>query len=1792
MKRLPGILCLLMLLATGLAHAQNSPPLLLRTGTVYPASNVESFIQGPNPRGKAIAEGKYVRILQFTHILTDAERLEIERTGLELMDYLPKYSYLTAFPERYDRTQLLNLGVRSVIKLDATSNMQPELFSGNWPDWIIRGDKLEVTLTYFEHVSANTFLGQLAAAGYEVTHHNAFSRYVHALIPNGDLGKLATWGSIQFIEPIPAPAVPDDVRGRGIHRSNAIDNEFSTGRHYDGSGVSVVVNDDGYVGPHIDFQGRTEQSNVANDFTGTHGDMVAGILGGAGNLDPTMKGMASGSFLWIRQYSSALPNTVSLHTNDTVLVFSSSYSNGCNSGYTNLTNQVDQEIHTYPTLLQVFSAGNSNNNDCGYGAGNQWGNITGGHKQGKNVIATANLAYDAVLQNSSSRGPAHDGRIKPDISAHGAGQMSTDPNNSYAAGGGTSAAAPGISGVVAQLHQAHRELNSGQTAESPLIKAVLLNTAHDLGNAGPDFKFGWGRVNAFRAAQTLENQHYLSATISQGGLNSHTIQVPAGTEQVKIMVYWLDPAGSVSTSQALVNDLNMTTVSPGGTTHLPWLLDHTPNATTLDLPATQGVDSINNVEQVVIDNPAAGNYFVTVSGHAVPSGPQKYYVVYDFWQDEVTVTYPMGGEGWVPGESERIHWDANEASGTFDIEYTVDNGNTWQNIVSGLPSETRAYDWTVPTEWSGEARIRVSRGSTQDESDENFTIGVLPTNLEIAQVCSSHTLLTWDSVPGAIAYDVFMLGNRYMDSVGTSTTPYFQVNGTNSQAENWFAVRAIGPNGIRTRRTIAVNSTPGVVNCNANPDLSIKQLTSPGSLEQECFPTIPVEFSFQNISVSAVGSITLGYQVNGGPIQTGSFTGTLSPGISQSHVFSIPINNPGIGTHTFKVWVASPTDTDPTNDTLSTNFQVSGNTISSFPYTENFDTYNSCSTNFDCGATLCPLGNGWLQRTNGVVDDIDFRVTTNSTPSSDTGPTGDHTSGNGNFLYTEASNGCNFTVAELVSPCIDFSNSIAPVASIWYHMWGDDMGSLHIDLFDGNDWILDIVPPKTGNQGNNWQEWQIPLNAYVGGPVNLRIRAITGSGYQSDIAIDDFSITETVQGAIAAFTVDKTQGCVGQDFSFNDQSQYSPNSWNWTITPNTFIFVNGTSATDPDPQVQFTAAGTYDVSLTVNNGIGPNTLTQNQLVTVQTGIALPLVEDAESGVFPPVGWQVENPDASTGWTTASSVGSAGLFTQAFWMNNISYSNVGQTDALISPVLDLTTSSFPILTFDVSHPLHGPGGTEELRVWVSTDCGETFSQMVYQETSPDLATVGVQGSIWFPSTANDWRNDTIDLSAFAGSQILVKFEQLHLGGHNVFLDNINLDNLNIVQPVASFQTSNPSYCEGDTVWFTGTATGNFLSQYDWDFGANAVPATATGPGPHAVLYAGTIASASLTVANPAGTDFIAQSVSFQSLPVAGFTTQSLPEEAYFFQNSSSDATAFQWDFGNGDTSLQASPNYEYTQNGSYVVTLIASNDCGIDTFTQTVDVTGIVVPQADFLLSDTVICAGDSLQIIDQTLGIQVDYAWTFNNGNPGTGQQAGPLWVTFTQPGMTQIQLIAQNGAGADTAIQWVEVLDLPSSAFNYQAVGSGLDLQFTTNDPSLISWSWDFGDGNSSTLQNPLHSYAQSGLYTVKLTTQNNCGMDSTATEVSVTALSLDGALEAFDLIIAPNPTQGNSWLTVSSEEMGALEVEIFDPAGKALWSHQAMKVSTEYQLQLDASAWAQGIYLVRVQLADQVVLRKWMKR
>ncbi|MEM8908876.1 MAG: S8 family serine peptidase, partial [Bacteroidota bacterium] len=696
-----ALLFLPFFLFTFLTLSAQQYDLLLKGGTIVPEENVRDFISHASIESSEIFDGHFYRLLQFERIPTSQEHAAIAQSGVQLLEYLPHLTYIAAIPANLNLQELVNINVRSVMPIDKALKTDQSLLEEEYGNWAIHKGKIGVSLKYHKNLQEQQLLPRFVADGITVVKSNGINNFIYAHIDRDRIDDIVALPYVAYLALEEAPGVPEDTEGRSLHRSNTLDTSFPGGRQYTGEGVGVMVRDDGDIGPHIDFQGRLN-SEFVDGLGGTHGDGVSGIMCGAGNLNPRNRGMAAGADLYALEYEATfLDNTLPLQIDRNILVTNSSYSNGCNTGYTNTTATVDQQMNDFPTFLHVFSAGNSNNNECGYGAGDQWGNITGGHKQGKNVIATANVFADGSLVGSSSRGPAHDGRIKPDIAANGQNQISTDPDNSYSPFGGTSGAAPGIAGIAAQLHQAYRELNGGDTAEGALIKAVMMNSANDYGNVGPDFRFGWGIVNAYRAALTLEENRYFSGTVEPGQITTHTIEIPAGVRQVKVMTYWREREATVTTSKSLINNID-TRLLGSGTTYLPWLLDPTPDPSLLNLPAGKGIDDLNNVEQVAIDNPASGSYTLEVVGTELPFGAHNYFVVYEFLTEQHTLTYPIGGEAFTPGSLERIHWDAYGDEGNFILVYSTDGGNSWQQITQ-VPGDRRMHDWVVPAEFTGRA---------------------------------------------------------------------------------------------------------------------------------------------------------------------------------------------------------------------------------------------------------------------------------------------------------------------------------------------------------------------------------------------------------------------------------------------------------------------------------------------------------------------------------------------------------------------------------------------------------------------------------------------------------------------------------------------------------------------------------------------------------------------------------------------------------------------------------------------------------------------------------------------------------------------------------------------------------------------------------------------------------------------------------------------------------------------------------------------------------------------------------
>ena len=277
-------------------------------------------------------------------------------------------------------------------------------------------------------------------------------------------------------------------------------------------------------------------------------------------------------------------------------------------------------------------------------------------------------------------------------------------------------------------------------------------------------------------------------------------------------------------------------------------------------------------------------------------------------------------------------------------------------------------------------------------------------------------------------------------------------------------------------------------------------------------------------------------------------------------------------------------DQNAANNSLSRTLDVAASTtISSFPYIQNFDAFTTCANTNNCGGTTCTLTGNWINPTNGSIDDIDWRTYSGSTPSSGTGPSSD-VSGSGKYLYLETSQGtpCIGQEAVLFSPCFDLSGLSNPLLKFYSHLYGGTMGTLQVDLIVDGVYIEEALPAFTRNE-NTWIQHVLDLNPYSGSVVTIVFKAITGSNWQSDIAIDVVSIESPAP--VAAFT-DNGPTSFNEILELTDQTTNMPNQWSWTVSPATYQFVQGTSSTSQNPRIEFLAANSYTVTLTASNGQG------------------------------------------------------------------------------------------------------------------------------------------------------------------------------------------------------------------------------------------------------------------------------------------------------------------------------------------------------------------------------------------------------------------------------------------------------------------------------------------------------------------------------------------------------------------------------------------------------------------------------
>ncbi|HWH27943.1 MAG TPA: S8 family serine peptidase [Mycobacteriales bacterium] len=622
---------------------------------------------------------------------------------------------LHRLPRAGELDQLAGLGVRPLAYLNGTdgigtaylARISPDVASGDAlrplvralqplvasdkidPDLGRRGAVRDVLVSFFSDVPDSTASAALGAVG-------ADGRPIglgvwRASLTTGQVHRLAAQDAVQFLALAPLPGQLDLGVSRTLSNVDVLQQlDVGSGTYLglSGAGVQVSIHDSGVDEHHGDFAGRMIRT-LHPAAGGDHGTHVASIAAGSGAMSDQNDDMSNANggtaFQWrgmapqagISAFGSQtghdLPTMTTAVVTDGVDVSNHSYS--YNDGQYDATMaSIDSIIRGdagIPARPQVFSAGNQ-------GQAPQFGNNSGYFslsKSCKNCIMVANLQDGGALNGGSSHGPTPDGRLKPDVGANGTtvtaagadvgdGDGGPSVGNSYRSKGGTSMAAPAVSGIVALMLQRYAQRYGVDLDSAPplpsTMKALLVQSAQDqAGTAsgdnpdtagtggtvygpGPDWGTGYGLVDAGAAVRLIDTDRFVEDEVSQvNHTDEHLVSVVPGQTELRITLAWDDLPGTPNSDHAarqLVNDLDLLLVGPQGQTVRPLVV---PAATQFDcdggtagtqtgcaspgadpgpwpsstsaIDAAPGTDRLNNVEQVVVAAPAPGLWKARVS---------------------------------------------------------------------------------------------------------------------------------------------------------------------------------------------------------------------------------------------------------------------------------------------------------------------------------------------------------------------------------------------------------------------------------------------------------------------------------------------------------------------------------------------------------------------------------------------------------------------------------------------------------------------------------------------------------------------------------------------------------------------------------------------------------------------------------------------------------------------------------------------------------------------------------------------------------------------------------------------------------------------------------------------------------------------------------------------------------------------------------------------------------------------------------------------------------------------------
>lgn len=623
---------------------------------------------GASLRAMAARDGERHIVVELGRNAGEQDRAALAAAGITLLAPVGASTYFAAV----DAAQLdadaafAVAGVRSVRAINPDWKMHPLVAADTIPSYALVAEgfldasaaepgaqRAAVYVVFHGDVPLDEGSAILAQLGAIEIDRVELVNAIVAEVPRLGLHALAELDAVQWVEPALPQFTELNAENRTLTQVNTV--EFLNGLL--GTGVRVMVYDGGSVlAGHQGFNnGVFSRVTVRdNSFTSDHATHVAGTIGGsgAGSQNGQHRGMAPGvmidSFGFqvgggdIPLYSN--PGDLEADYTTAITQLGDDISNnsiGTNTSTNGFPCEITGDYGVTCSLIDTIVRGGlgepfrvvwANGNERQVPTCGDTFFSTAPPATAKNHLTVGAInANDESMTDFSSWGPTDDGRLKPDVAAPGCqsdgdgGVTSCSASGGYNTKCGTSMASPTVCGISALVIQSYRaKYPSRPDFRNSTLRALLAHTAAELGRPGPDYQFGYGSVRAKDAIDHVGTGSMTEGSVGDGGSSIILVEVEPGQPLFKATLAWDDAPATPNVAVALVNQLDLVVTDPGGARHFPWTLNPADPSADAERAAENTID---NIEQVFVENPIPGTWTVEVRGTSIPEGPQPFSVV-------------------------------------------------------------------------------------------------------------------------------------------------------------------------------------------------------------------------------------------------------------------------------------------------------------------------------------------------------------------------------------------------------------------------------------------------------------------------------------------------------------------------------------------------------------------------------------------------------------------------------------------------------------------------------------------------------------------------------------------------------------------------------------------------------------------------------------------------------------------------------------------------------------------------------------------------------------------------------------------------------------------------------------------------------------------------------------------------------------------------------------------------------------------------------------------------------------